>query len=248
MAKKKGKVRIGTSGWHYEHWKGPFYPEDLPDKEMLSYYVRYFSTVEMNRTFYSLPERSVFKNYCVKVPKAFLFTLKGSRFITHVKRLKDPKEPLKRLFHSIKGLGSHLGPILFQLPPHWTLNLERFAAFLKALPKNYRYSFEFRDPTWLCEEVYILLRKYNCAFCIYEISHFFSPQVITANFVYIRLHGPEEAYCGNYSLSVLKKWARFIEEQSKLSRDVYCYFDNDQKGYAAKNAAALKDLMNLSQY
>jgi uncharacterized protein YecE (DUF72 family) len=237
---KKGKVCIGTSGWHYTHWKGPFYPEELSNKEMLSFYVKHFSTVEMNRTFYSVPKKSVFQGYCDKVPRSFIFAVKASRFITHIKHLKDPKKTLKRFFQSVDCLKTHLGPILFQLSPSWKLNIERLASFLKALPKGHRYVFEFRNPTWLCDPVYDLLRKYNVAFCIYELDHFLSPNAVTADFVYVRLHGPKGAYQGSYSPAILKKWAHFFKKELKEGKDVYCYFDNDQKGYAAKNAMELK--------
>ena len=143
--KKLGKIHIGTSGWHYSHWKGPFYPKDLPEKQFLSYYLQHFTTVELNRTFYSLPKKHVFEEYAQTVPSSFLFAVKASRYITHVKKLNDPKKPLHRFFHSASSLNNHLGPILFQLPPHWNVNPDRLHAFLKTLPKGYRYTFELRD-------------------------------------------------------------------------------------------------------
>lgn len=231
---------IGTSGWHYAHWKGPFYPKDLASKKFLEFYIQTFSTVEINRTFYSLPAKKVFLDYAKRVPKRFVFAVKASRYITHIKRLKNPKTPLKRLFSRIEGLGSHLGPILFQLPPRWKVNLERLESFLKALPKGHRYVFEFRDESWWVKEVYSLLKKYRAAFCIYELEGVKTPLVITTNFVYVRLHGPGLAYAGKYSSQTLKKWAHLFR---KTKKDVYCYFDNDQKGYAALNAQALNRLM-----
>lgn len=248
MASKKNKSRkgefyIGTSGWHYDHWKGPFYPSGLSSKNFLNFYIQSFSTVEINRTFYSLPQSQVFTTYAKKVPPSFVFSVKASRFITHVKRLKDPKLPLQRLFSRIKGLQAHLGPILFQLPPHWKLNSERLHAFLKSLPKGYRYTFEFRDPSWFVEEVFDLLKQYNAAFCIYELADIKTPLVTTADFVYVRLHGPLGAYAGRYSLPVLKKWAAFFRRESRQGKDVYCYFDNDQAGYAALNAKTMKQLL-----
>ncbi len=240
---KKGTFFIGTSGWHYEHWKGPFYPKNLAAKKYLDYYLAFFSTVEINRTFYSLPEKRVFTEYAKRVPASFVFSVKASRFITHVKRLKNPKLPLRRLFSRIDGLGSHLGPILFQLPPNWRRNLERLEAFLKVLPQGHRYVFEFRDPSWLTEETYALLEQYGAGFCIYDLAHAITPSIATADFVYVRLHGPEEAYAGSYSLQALKKWARFFRQMAKRGKDVYCYFDNDEAGYAPKNAKTLKELL-----
>lgn len=236
-------IYIGTSGWHYAHWKGPFYPDHLSDKSLLSYYVEHFSTVEMNRTFYSLPERKVFEGYAKSVPSTFRFAIKASRFITHVKRLKDPKVPLRRFFSRIKGLKSHLGPILFQLPPNWKVNPQRLELFLKALPKGYRFAFEFRDKSWLADEIYALLKRFKTAFCIYEFDHFLTPKILTTNFIYIRLHGPKGPYGGNYLLKTLKTWAKFIRQEARSGKDVYCYFDNDEAGYAAKNALTLQKLL-----
>ena len=240
---KKGKFYIGTSGWHYDHWKGPFYPSDLASKGFLDHYLKFFSTVEINRTFYGLPLRKVFTGYAKKVPAAFVFSVKASRFITHVKRLKNPKLPLRRLFSRIEGLGPHLGPILFQLPPNWKVNVERLHSFLKALPRGRRYVFEFRDSSWLVEEVYELLKRYGAGFCIYELDHFITHVVETADFIYVRLHGPKAAYGGKYSLAALKKWARLFRQAASKGKDVYCYFDNDEAGYAALNAKTLKQLL-----
>lgn len=243
--KKKGKIHIGTSGWHYSYWKGPFYPKDLPEKRFLSYYIQHFSTVEMNRTFYSLPKKSVFQGYADFVPRSFLFSVKASRFITHVKKLKDPKMSLHRFFTAVSGLENHLGPILFQLPPGWKLNLERLHDFLKVLPKGYRYAFELRDSSWLNEEVYELLKQYNAAFCIYEFESFITPKIITANFIYVRLHGPEGAYAGRYSLKTLRQWAAFFRKEAQKGKDIYCYFDNDEEGFAAINAMELMRLLKV---
>lgn len=240
---KKGKIHIGTSGWHYEHWKGPFYPSTMSSKDFLNYYMKSFSTVEMNRTFYSLPEKTVFTGYAKRVPTPFIFSVKASRFITHIKRLKNPKLAIRRFFSRIRGLGPHLGPILFQLPPHWKLNQERLLVFLQALPKGYRYAFEFRDISWQTEEVYDLLKQYGVAFCIYELGAVLTPFITTTDFLYIRLHGPKGAYAGKYSLPTLKKWATFFRREASNGKDIYCYFDNDEAGYAPLNAKTLIGLL-----
>ncbi len=170
--------------------------------------------------------------------------MKASRFITHMKKLKDPKEPLKLMLGNADGLGEKLGPVLFQLPPGWKLNIERFKTFLKALPSGYRFAFEFRNETWYNEEVNELLEKYNCAFCIYQLAGHHSPLTITADFVYLRLHGPTEwKYAGSYDDAALKRWAAQCKKWMKDKRDVYVYFDNDQAGYAAFNAIRLLELM-----
>ena len=245
MAKASGKVHIGTSGWHYTHWKGAFYPHDLPVKKFLSFYAETFSTVEINRTFYGLPKKQSLSEYDKMVPKAFIFSVKASRFITHTKRLKVPKSSLNKFFSCVNGLGSHLGPVLFQLPPRWNLNLERLESFLNALPQGYRYAFEFRDPRWFEEEVYVLLKKHKAAFCIYEFEGIKAPWVITSNFVYVRLHGPKKkAYTGKYSLPMIRKWADFFSEQAKEGRDIYCYFDNDEEGFAALNAKSMNRMVH----
>jgi uncharacterized protein YecE (DUF72 family) len=243
MKKRMGRIYIGTSGWHYAHWKGPFYQKTLPEKQFLSHYITKFRTVEINRTFYSLPSPSVFREYRRIAPKGFIFSIKASRFITHVKKLKDPKRPLQRLFHAIGGLGPHLGPILFQLPPGWKINLERLSSFLDALPKHHLYVFELRNQSWLTEATYALLKRYRAAFCIYELDHFLSPEIVTAPFIYVRLHGPKEAYGGRYSSRVLKKWAQTFRQFAKKGMDIYCYFDNDERGYAPINAQELMELI-----
>lgn len=239
----KGKIYIGTSGWHYTHWKGPYYPKDLAAKDFLSFYIEEFETVEINNTFYKLPELSTIKTWKSSVPKPFLFSVKASRYITHVKRLKDPKQTLKNFFDRIKHLKPKIGVILIQLPPKWGLNLDRFEAFLKALPKGYRFAFELRDESWLCDPVYQLLRKHNCALCLYEIAGKKPPKILTANFVYVRLHGPKSAYQGSYSSKQLDKWAKDFLTWRKQGLDVFCYFDNDEKGYAPKNALSLLETL-----
>lgn len=216
----------------------------MPEKQFFPYYIQKFSTVEINRTFYSLPKRHVFLRYAQIVPHSFIFSVKASRFITHVKRLKEPKESLRRFFTSVTGLNDHLGPILFQLPPNWKMNAERLRAFLKALPKKYRYTFELRDPSWLTEEIYELLKKYGAALCIYEFASHRTPKIATADFLYVRLHGPtRSAYRGRYPLATLKTWATFFRKEIAKGRDVYCYFDNDEAGYAAINALELLHIL-----
>jgi uncharacterized protein YecE (DUF72 family) len=237
------EIRIGTSGWHYKHWLGPFYPTGLAAKDMLAWYMERFDTVEINNSFYRLPSPETFDAWRRATPPRFCFAVKGSRYITHRKRLKDPKPALERLMPAVDVLGPKLGPILFQLPPRWSRNLERLAEFLAALPKRRRYTFEFRDPSWHGPDVYRLLARHNAAFCIYELDGFVSPIEVTADFVYVRLHGPGKKYQGDYSADILKAWALRIDGWRRSSAAVYVYFDNDQAGYAAKNAAELKALL-----
>jgi len=240
---KKGEIHIGTSGWHYKHWNGTFYPEGTKDKDQLDEYIKTFRTVELNNSFYHLPNAETFTNWKKKTPKDFLFAVKGSRYITHLKKLKVTEQPIQDFIDHAKHLEHKLGPILFQLPPKWNVNVERLADFLRYLPKNYRYTFEFRNATWYQEAVYELLKKYNCAFCIYELAGHLSPLTITADFVYIRLHGPGDKYQGRYDKATLKKWAKHCIKWQQEGKDVYVYFDNDQLGYAAFNAKELMDLI-----
>lgn len=240
---KYGHIHIGTSGWHYAHWAGPFYPENLPSGEFLSFYTRHFKTVEINNTFYHLPSHEALQAWRDGTPKDFLFTCKGSRFITHMKKLKDPRQSIKRFFQAVEVLGKKLGPICFQLPPRWRINVERLEAFLAALPKKHRFAFEFRDESWFDQNVYKLLAKHNSAFCMYNLAGRWSPEVVTANYIYIRLHGPEGPYQGRYHKTVLRTWAKKCTNWSAEGKDVYCYFDNDEKGYAAHDALELKKIL-----
>ena len=237
---RQGKIFIGTSGWNYKHWVGIFYPAGIKPAQQLAFYLKHFKTVELNNPFYHLPPPQTFTNWRKSTPKDFLFAVKASRFITHNKKLNVEKENINLFLNSAKRLNEKLGPILFQLPPKWNINIERLGSFLKKLPKKYRYTIEFRNQTWYTEDVYGLLKKYNCAFCIYELAGIQSPKEVTADFVYIRLHGPTLLkYAGSYSNKVLKSWSKLCLQWRKEGKDVYVYFDNDQAAYAAFNAQTL---------
>lgn len=241
---KKGKIYTGTSGWHYKHWKGTFYPPDIREAEQFSYYCQHFSTVEINNSFYNLPAAKTFEGWRNMTPADFIFSVKASRYITHMKKLKTAADSIRTFFSRAAKLREKLGPVLFQLPPGWNINKERFADFLHHLPAKHRYTFEFRNHSWYHEDIYELLRQYNCAFCIYELEHHLSPLEVTADFVYVRLHGPGNKYQGSYSVPALKKWAKQCLQWQKSGKDVYVYFDNDQAGYAAFNALRLTELVN----
>jgi uncharacterized protein YecE (DUF72 family) len=234
---------IGTSGWHYDHWRGPFYPEDLAKRDFLQYYMERFHTVEINNTFYQLPKEETFIAWRDTVPEGFIFAVKGSRYITHMKKLKDPKDSLATLLGRVKALGEKLGPVLFQLPPKWHINVGRLRDFLAALPKDHRYAFEFRDPSWYEPEVYEALSKHGAAFCIYELGGHLSPKEVTADFVYIRLHGPGDAYRGQYEQRALAGWAGAVSAWARQGKRVFCYFDNDEAGYAAQDAMRLQQML-----
>jgi uncharacterized protein YecE (DUF72 family) len=239
-----GEIRIGTSGWHYDHWIGDFYPEQMPVGEALEVYAQSFDTAEINNSFYSLPSAETLKQWAETVPGDFLFSAKVSRYLTHMKKLKDPREPLERFLSAMEPLGGKLGPLLFQLPPNWNANPERLAALLEQVPEGRRAVVEPRDESWWSEEVYEVLRGANAAFCIHDIEGRQSPREVTADFVYIRLHGPsEEKYHGSYSGESLSGWAGAISAWARGGRDVFCYFDNDAEGHAPHDAARLLEMV-----
>lgn len=234
---------IGTSGWSYDHWDGPFYPKDLPAGDRLAHYAGQFTTVEINTRFYHLPGAGVVDHWRDTVPANFVFSAKASRYITHMKKLNDPYETVPPFMERIDRLGDRLGPILFQLPPRWHVDPERLAAFLEYLDRRHRYAFEFRDPSWFDKKVQHVLGKHDAAFCIYDLNGRMSPKTITTDFVYVRLHGPAAAYQGSYDSRTLSGWAGAFSTWSRQGRAVYCYFDNDQHGHAVLNALRLKHML-----
>jgi len=238
-----GKVHVGTSGWHYKHWIGPFYPPDMRPPKMLRWYAERFDTVEINNSFYRLPAETAFETWCRETTPNFCFAVKASRYITHNRKLADPESAKEKFISLVEKLGHRLGPILFQLPPSWKVNAERLDQFLTALPRRYRYVFEFRNPTWNVAPVYEALRRHNAAYCIYELAGFQSPIEITADFTYVRLHGPGNKYQGDYSGKILRSWAKRIEAWRRELKHTFVYFDNDHAGFAPKNALELKHLI-----
>ena len=240
----RGRTLIGTSGWSYDHWDETFYPEGLATGERLAFYARRFATVELNNSFYQLPARKQLERWRDIAGDGFVFAVKASRYITHMKKLNDPEESLDRFLGRVDTLGSALGPILFQLPPRWHRDPGRLAAFLRQLPDEHRYAFEFRDRSWHVGEIHAALRGAGAAFCIYDLAGEVSPKEITADFVYVRLHGPDGPYQGSYDAQALAGWAGAISAWRDRGLDVYCYFDNDEAGHAPRNAARLADMLD----
>ncbi len=237
---------IGTSGWHYGHWVGVFYPEDLPSSQWLSYYARSFPTVELNNPFYRQPRPQAWDLWRRTVPRGFLFAVKANRFITHIKRLKGAKEAVTRFLEGAKRLGPHLGPILFQLPPSFHRtdeNMGRLEAFLASLPAGLRYAVEFRHRSWLTEEGLKILRRWEVAFCCFDSPGLKTPLVATASFAYMRFHGAEALYASNYTDEILFSWARRLVDLGRGLEDVFIYFNNDAHGYAVANARTLADAL-----
>jgi len=238
-------LNIGTSGWSYAHWDTVFY-RGIPSSHWLEFFAKHFATVEVNSTFYRLPTEKTVKNWDKNTPDDFVFSVKASRYITHVKRLKE-FDSVQTFLKNLQPIQHKLGPILFLLPANFQLNYSRLAEFIKYLPKNYRYTFEFRHPSWLIEEVYALLKKNDIALCISDLNGKLTPIQVTASFVYVRLHGPKEAYRGRYSLSQLKQWEKRIKEWRSKKLSVYIYFDNDEKGFAIKDAKILNKLLESNK-
>ncbi len=240
--KKKGTLLVGTSGWVYEHWRGVFYPEGLPHQGWLPFYMEHFDTVEINNTFYQLPSVETFKGWHRAAKKGFVYSVKASRYITHMKKLSKPERPLSLFMERALLLEENLGPILFQLPPRWHANTARLEEFTERLPSGQRFVFEFRDKSWFSREVYQVLEKRGMGLCLYHMPGFTTPLVVTAGFVYIRFHGSGTLYGGRYERGFLKGWATTIQGFLKEGLDVYVYFNNDALGNAVVNAMELKEL------
>jgi len=241
---KRGRaVDVGTSGWHYDEWVGPFYPEGTSQEDYLRCYARSFRSVEINNTFYQLPGKRTLRLWRDAVPGDFVFSVKASRYITHMKKLKDPRGPVNRLLKGIEPLSEKMGPVLFQLPPRWKADPERLSAFLEVLPGDFRYAFEFRDPSWFQERIYALLSESGSAFCIYDLDGRQAPKEVTADFLYVRLHGPAAPYQGRYDDQSLAGWAGAVSSWARQGKRVFFYFDNDQKGYAAGDALRLSRMV-----
>ena len=243
MGKAVCNIRIGTSGWYYEHWKELFYPAALSKSKWFEYYARHFDTVEINNTFYHQPKEQSIRRWHDIAPEGFLYAVKANRFITHIKKLKDTTESLRLFFDGINLLKRKLGPILYQLPPSLHIDPDRLEAFIRLLPRRKTAVFEFRHKSWYCEDTYKLLKKFRAGFCIHDMPGKESPDVVTSDIIYIRLHGTSGRYSGSYLKSQLQNRARWINEQSKKVRGIYVYFNNDARGHAIKNAEQLKELV-----
>lgn len=240
-----GNVFIGTSGYSYKDWKGVFYPEDLPQKEWLTFYSQHFTTIEINATFYRSFPKTVFENWKKEVGEEFLFSIKGSRFITHSKRINHVEKEIKRFFEKASGLEQKLGCILWQFPKNFLFtqeHIKRLQTFLSLLPSSIKQFVEFRDQSWNISEVFTLLTTYNTGWVINDSSKFPKMDNVTGQHVYIRFHGPSNLYASSYTDKQLSVWAEKIKEYRK-KYDVFCYFNNDVSGFAIKNAKRLRELL-----
>ena len=237
------RFRIGASGWHYAHWRGSFYPEALRSRDMLAWYAAHFDTVELNSTFYRMPTRAAISGWLTQTPPDFRFSAKASRFTTHAKRLLGAPASFDKYFAAIEPLRERMGPVVFQLPPRFEPNVDRPREFIEALPEGWRYAFEFRDPRWFSAPTREALERAGVAFCVFEIGGARSPLWRTAEFIYIRLHGPGRKYQGEYGEMGLRPWAVRIEDWAREGAEVWCYFDNDEAGYAAGDALLLARML-----
>lgn len=241
MARQKCEIRIGTSGWHYNHWQRRFYPEQLRKHEWFEYYAKSFDTVEINNTFYQLPKEASLQRWYDLAPANFVYSVKANRFITHIKRLKDAADSLEQFSQRISILGEKLGPVLYQLPPNLRKDLGLLRAFLQLIAKQKPAVFEFRHESWFSQDCYQLLEQFGKNFCIHDLPGAGAPQVITGGLIYIRFHGPGARYAGKYSKTALAGWAKWIKEHLASVQAVYAYFNNDVDANAVYNAKELRD-------
>lgn len=230
-------VMIGASGWQYASWRGPLYPEGLAQTRWLEHYAATFSTVEVNNTFYRLPERTTFLSWARRTPDDFVVTVKASRYLTHVRRLRDPEEPVERLMAAAAGLGDKLGPVLLQLPPDLPARLEDLERTLRAFPSGVRLAVEPRHESWFSEELRALLSSVDAALCMADRhSRPVTPLWRTASWGYLRMHEGRGAAHPCYGRTALASWAGRLAELFEPGDDVYVYFNNDPRGCAVRDA------------
>ena len=239
-------VYVGTSGWQYPHWRRVFYPDKLPQRLWLPYFAERFQTVEVNNTFYQFPEKPVFEHWRQTSPPDFVFALKMSRFLTHLKRLHDPEEPVHRFMERASGLGTKLGPILIQLPPRYHLNLELLEGALRLLGGSIRVAVEFRDETWFVDGTRALLERCGAALCLADSPRRTQPAWRTANWGFVRFHEGAGPHAPGYERAVLERWVERVREMWPAGDDVYVYFNNDAFGYAIRDAATFAELAAAS--
>ncbi len=235
---------IGTSGWVYKHWMGVFYPSKMPGQDLLPFYAQHYPTVEINFSYYKLPERETFESWRRQSPESFLFAVKASRYLTHMKKLNEPEEPVERLMHRAGGLEQKLGPILFQFPRWWSLNLERLRTFMDVLTRypGHRWAFEFRQESWLVDQVFDVLAAHDAALCL-PVGWGIPLKVCrTASWTYLRFHGGE--HTPNFPDEELRPWAGRIQTYLADGADVYAYFNNDVGGHALRDSERLRAMLS----
>ena len=243
------RYNIGTSGWHYDHWRGLFYPDGLPKSRWFEYYARHFLTVELNNSFYRQPKASAWQAWHDEAPSGFRFAVKANRFLTHIKRFKDAEEPLKNFFDGAHRLNTFLGPVLYQAPPSFPRteeNVERLEAFFQLLPCGDVHVVEFRHNSWFVDDTLELLRHHNVGLCVHDMKGMRCPKERTSNIAYVRLHGGHRTYAGNYSDNALDEWAEVLERLTHGGHEAWVYFNNDLEGHAVHNAQALSERLGIA--
>jgi len=237
----------GTSGWHYDHWRDRFYPEKLAKAKWLEFYADHFNTVELNNSFYRLPSEAAFANWYNSSPPNFIFAVKVSRFITHIKRLRNSEEPVDTFITRAKGLGEKLGPLLYQLPPNLHRDDDRLESFLSILPSGMKHVVEFRHQSWLEDSVFEILHKHNVGLCIFDMPDISCPLVATADFAYIRFHGSTGLYSSCYSNEELADWVKRLTNLAANVKVLYIYFNNDAEAFAVRNAVTLRGYLQTEE-
>ncbi|RMH37854.1 MAG: DUF72 domain-containing protein [Nitrospirae bacterium] len=249
MSKESAAILVGTSGWTYASWRGRFYPPELKSQQFLEFYAKEFPTTEINYSFYHLPKPQTYAKWAQQVPAHFLFAVKASRFITHIKRLQDVHESWRIFVENARALGPHLGPILLQFPPSFSCDLQRLEAFLMFVcerTSGVRVVCEFRHESWFDRTVYRLLKRYHVALCIADSPRYPRADVITTDFAYYRYHGRTELFASCYSDTELREEAKLITRAAGACRTVFVYFNNDAYGYAVDNARTLRQFLTSS--
>ena len=236
-------IRIGCSGWNYRHWRERFYPKGLPQRRWFDFYAEQFDTVEINNSFYRLPKAETFETWRAQAPPGFCYAVKANRFLTQAKKLKDCAEPLARMMTPFRALGDRLGPILYQLPPRFRINLGRLEDFLELAPKDVTNVFEFRDSSWYVEETFALLDRHGASFCVHDMGGSATERRATGRAAYVRLHGGAGKYWGRYTDEALLSWTDWLVGQAKAGRAVWCYLNNDIDAHAIHDAQTLKTMV-----
>ena len=239
----KGAAWIGTSGWNYKHWKEVFYPADVTQRRWFEHYSSVFNTVEINASFYRIPTLKTVESWKSRSSSTFRFSIKMSRLITHIRKLAHCEKELQWFFSVFKPLYPKIGIYLIQLPPSLRFNPDRLNSFLTLLPSQFKFAFEFRNRSWYHDETYAMLRDNGHVFCVHDMGDLTSPKIITAKTVYIRLHGFDSTYGGDYPDRVLQQWASWINSCQRDGIEVYCYFNNDIGGFAVKNSLRLREFV-----
>jgi len=243
MGRHKENIYIGTSGWNYRSWQPKFYREGLEQEKWLDHYSGKFNSVEINNTFYQLPEKSTFKKWSKDTPESFIFAVKASRYITHMKKLNDCAQAVEKLMEYSSKLGDKLGIFLLQLPSNQGKDYTKLENFLKLLPDKYQYAFEFRHDSWFDDSIFELLEKNKCGIVINSSPGFPFHDIAAGAICYIRMHGDKKLYSSRYSEDELKRFAEIMIKYHDKGYSSYIYFNNDAEGHAVEDASRMQEIV-----